>query len=112
MSFDNTLSRREFLKGATAFGALSLGIWMGGCESCQQQIAKRPRRRNIANLAPNDPVIVAYKDAVSAMKALPSNDPRNWTKQAEIHLNHCPHGNWWFLPVASRLLSVLRANLP
>jgi tyrosinase len=98
MSFDNTLSRREFLKGATAFGALSLGMWMGGCESCQQQIAKRPRRRNIANLAPNDPVIVAYKDAVTAMKALPSNDPRNWTKQAEIHLNHCPHGNWWFLP--------------
>jgi len=98
MGSDNIVSRREFVKGATAFGALSLGMWMGGCESCQQKIANRPRRRNIANLAANHPLIVAYKDAVSAMKALPSSDPRNWTKQAEIHLNHCPHGNWWFLP--------------
>ena len=42
--------------------------------------------------------IEAYKSAVSAMKALPSNDPRNWTNQASIHQNHCPHQNWWFLP--------------
>jgi len=32
------------------------------------------------------------------MKALPASDGRNWTKQAEIHNNHCTHGNWWFLP--------------
>jgi tyrosinase len=98
MSFDSMFSRREFLKGATAFGALSFGMWMGGCEGCWQQIANRPKRRNIANLAEKDPVIVAYKDAVTAMQALPSSDARNWTKQAEIHYNHCPHGNWWFLP--------------
>ncbi len=91
-------SRREFVKGASAFGALSLAMWMGGCESCQQQIANRPTRKNIANLAANDPIVEAYKNAVTAMKALPTTDPRNWTNQANIHFNHCPHGNWWFLP--------------
>jgi len=98
MDFQDSFSRREFLKGASAFGALSLTMWLGGCESCQQQIANRPTRRNIANLAANDPVIEAYKNAVTAMKGLPSTDPRNWTNQASIHLNHCPHQNWWFLP--------------
>jgi tyrosinase len=98
MSSFDLYSRREFVKGASAFGALSLAMWMGGCESCQQQIANRPTRKNIANLAANDPIIEAYKNAVTAMKALPSSDPRNWTRQASIHNDHCPHGNWWFLP--------------
>ena len=95
---DEMISRRTFVKGASAFSLLSLSMWLGGCEGCQQKIANRPRRRNIANLAPNDPVIVAYQNAVTAMKALPASDPRNWTKQAQIHFDHCPHGNWWFLP--------------
>ena len=98
MIFDDPVSRREFLKKASAFGMMGAGFWLGGCEGCQQQIANRPTRRNIANLATNDPVIEAYKSAISAMKALPSSDPRNWTNQASIHLNHCPHQNWWFLP--------------
>jgi len=95
---DEMISRRTFVKGASAFSLLSLSMWLGGCEGCQQKIANRPRRRNIANLAANDPVIVAYQNAVTAMKALPASDPRNWTKQAQIHFDHCPHGNWWFLP--------------
>ncbi len=98
MSFDEGFTRREFLKGAGALGAVSMTMWLGGCEACQEQIAHRPTRRNIANLSANDPIITAYKNAVTAMKALPSTDPRNWTKQAQIHFNHCPHGNWWFLP--------------
>lgn len=96
-SFDS-FSRREFMKGASAFGALSVAMWMGGCESCQKQIANRPTRKNIANLAANDPIVEAYKNAVTAMKGLPSSDPRNWTRQASIHNDHCPHQNWWFLP--------------
>src|SRR6266478_2509009 len=97
MSSYDFYSRRDFLKGASAFGAMSVAMWMGGCESCQQQIANRPTRRNIANLAANDPIIDAYKNAVTAMMALPSTDPRNWTKQARIHYDHCPHGKRWFL---------------
>src|SRR5579862_1642144 len=92
------VSRRDLLKALGAFGAAGLTIGLGGCESCVQQINNRPTRRNISNLAANDPIINAYKAAVAAMKALPSTDPRNWTQQANVHYNHCPHGNWWFLP--------------
>ena len=91
----NWFSRRDFLKG---MGLTSLAIATGACESCYNQIKNRPTRRNIANLAANDPIIQTYKDAVAAMKVLPASDGRNWTKQAEIHNNHCVHGNWWFLP--------------
>ena len=32
------------------------------------------------------------------MLALPASDPRNWYRQAIVHLLDCPHANWWFLP--------------
>jgi tyrosinase len=94
----NSFTRRDFLRGFGALSAAGLTLWAGGCESCKRQIQQRPTRRNIANLPANDPIIQAYKDAVTAMKALPASDGRNWTKQAEIHQNHCVHSNWWFLP--------------
>ncbi len=96
----NPFSRRDFLKGAGlgAVGLTGLSLWAGGCESCRKKIESRPTRRNISNLAPADPIIQTYKDAVAAMKALPLGDGRNWTKQAQIHQNHCPHSNWYFLP--------------
>jgi tyrosinase len=92
------VSRRDWLKSAGALSALALGIGTGGCESCRRRIENRPTRRNIATMAANDPVIDAYKAAVSAMKALPASDRRNWERQATIHFDFCPHGNWWFLP--------------
>lgn len=49
-------------------------------------------------MAMNDPDLMTYKDAVTKMMALPSSDHRNWANQAQIHYDHCPHGNWWFLP--------------
>lgn len=91
-------SRREFLKGAGALGITGVALWSGACESACKKIRERPTRRNIANLSANDPIIQTYKDAVAAMKALPISDGRNWTKQADIHNNKCPHQNWWFLP--------------
>lgn len=92
-------SRRDFLlQAGGAASTLGLALLTGSCESCVQQIAHRPIRRNIAHLAANDPIVETYKAAVSAMKALPMSDPRNWTNQASIHNNHCPHGNWFFLP--------------
>ena len=105
MDSDLWFSRRSFLQGASAFGVANLAMWMGGCESCQQQIQNRPTRRNIANLAANDPIIQAYQAAVQAMKALPSSDPRSWAAQAQIHFDHCPHQNWWWLPWHRAFLS-------
>jgi tyrosinase len=92
---DNWWSRRDFLKQA---GAMSSLLLLGGCESCRDRIANRPTRRNISTLAANDPIIQAFKDGVQAMKNLPANNPRSWASQAQIHFDHCPHGNWWFLP--------------
>jgi hypothetical protein len=43
-------------------------------------------------------VLASYRRAVAAMIALPFTDPRNWYRQALIHVMDCPHGNFWFLP--------------
>jgi tyrosinase len=55
-------------------------------------------RRNVGAMAPDDPALEAYRQAVAAMKNLPSTDRRSWSYRANIHNNHCPHGNWYFLP--------------
>jgi tyrosinase len=94
-----TQRRRDFL--GTMIGGASWAL-LSACatnqEACRQQIANRPMRRNIATLSANHPIIAAYKSAVTQMKALPSSDRRNWTRQAEIHRDFCPHRNWLFLP--------------
>lgn len=96
---DTDLHRRAVVSALLKGAALGLaGLPLGGCESWLQKIRNRPMRRDLATLAPNDPIIDAYKAAVAAMKALPASDPRNWSRQADIHLNFCPHGNWYFLP--------------
>lgn len=94
-------SRRDFLREVAAFSAANLALWAGGCESCVQQIQNRPTRKNIQELWDNnhsDPVITTYKNAVTAMQALPSSDPRSWQGQMQIHLNKCIHRNWLWLP--------------
>jgi len=88
-------SRRDLLKSGSV---LALMLATGGCDQILNQIKNRPTRRNISNLAPNDPIIQNYKDAITQMKALPMTDGRNWTRQAQIHNDHCPHNNWFFLP--------------
>jgi hypothetical protein len=40
----------------------------------------------------------SYQTAVQEMLKLPPADPRNWYRNAFVHLLDCPHGNWWFLP--------------
>ena len=55
-------------------------------------------RENVVGMGSRHPTLAAYSAAVQAMKNLPQSDPRNWERQAEIHLNGCPHGNWYFLP--------------
>jgi tyrosinase len=97
----SSFSRRDFLKDAGALSMASLALWAGGCESCLQQIQNRPTRKNIQTLwsaNPSDPVITTYKNAVTAMKALPASDPRSWEGQAQIHFNKCIHRNWLWLP--------------
>lgn len=93
------LDRRNSLKllGGSVVGAYSLAM-LGGCETLLEQINNRPVRRSFASLANNDPIIQAYRAGVAAMKELPGSDRRNWMRQAQIHADFCPHGNWYFLP--------------
>lgn len=92
-------TRRDFVRMVGA-GAASLSILAltGGCEAIRPYVANRPVRRNLATLDPGDPVLQTYKDAISAMKALPATDGRNWIKQSDIHRDWCAHQNWWFFP--------------
>lgn len=55
-------------------------------------------RKNIASLDASAGALDALRAGVAAMKARPESDPKSWAAQANIHLNFCPHGNWFFLP--------------
>lgn len=39
-----------------------------------------------------------YRRAVTEMKNKQASDPLSWESWAQVHNNHCPHTNWWFLP--------------
>ena len=94
---DSLSSRRDILKLGMSVSAIGLLAATGGCEALRDAIANRPVRRDVTTAgAAND--VAIYRDAVTAMKALPASDPRNWDNQATIHLDFCPHGNWFFLP--------------
>lgn len=69
------------------------------------------RLRRAAHLASQD-YIEKYCRAIELMKALPDNDPRNFTQQANVHCAYCDgaypqvghpkifqvHGSWLFFP--------------
>lgn len=64
-------------------------------------------RKDVWSLSDDDPIIVAYADAVAAMMAKPRRDPTSWAYQAAIHgslatkpkpaWNQCRHGGWYFV---------------
>ena len=95
-----SVSRRGFLAGMALTPLL---FALAGCTTDAwaaffARIETRPVRRNINAMTATDPIVNTYRDAVAAMKLLPSTDPWNRTNQAEIHNDHCPHRNWLFLP--------------
>ncbi len=102
----NTSSnRRAFLIGAGAVAS--------ACIATRTLLSPIPVeaasfvRKDIGNLAANDPVILSYRKAVKAMKALPSSNPLSWSYQAAIHgtqtgsniaWNTCEHHTTEFWP--------------
>lgn len=96
----NQPGRRKFIydMSLTSLSALFLSALLGGCEDFFKKIQNRPIRRMIRNNAEANHAVDLYREAVRLMKNLPAGDCRNWTKQAEIHNNFCPHGNWFFFP--------------
>ena len=88
-------SRRGFL---AAGGAAVLAT---GLTARRREVRAQPPG-TIVRMNLSDPAaaknLQSYQAAVGAMLKLPAADPRNWYRNAFVHLLDCPHGNWWFLP--------------
>ena len=86
---ERELTRRELATGA---GAVILAT----------QLPLKPARaaakytRYNATSSNGQKMLASYAKGVEAMLKLPADDPRNWFRNAFIHLMDCPHGNWWF----------------
>ena len=82
------IGRRAFLRG-TSLGTASLAL--GSCATLQQCHSRSPCRR--AGTSTRWPPTIRSWSRIAArsprMQALPSSDPRTWTNEAHIHLNHC-----------------------
>ena len=96
------LPRREFLRlSLVSVAAATIGLTSCDVEVIAEildRILNRPVRRDLGTLDNDDPIVETYREAVTAMRGLSSADGRNWDNQARIHLDHCPHENWLFLP--------------
>jgi tyrosinase len=103
---NHNFTRRQFLlaTGAAAASASLINSALSLFDHAEaSQLAVR---RDVGHMDVNDPVLVSYRKAVKAMKALPARDPRSWTYQAAIHgtlitpLKHAwnthQHGNYFF----------------
>jgi Common central domain of tyrosinase/Polyphenol oxidase middle domain len=108
----DAISRRCFLSSAGITVASVAVSSLHAQPSLKQKAASRKAigvRRDVTDMADDDPVIKSYRKAVAAMKALPPTDPLSWTFQANTHgakadegdkpdWRWCMHSNWWFLP--------------
>lgn len=82
---DTRLTRRSLFKtgGAALAGAMSQTFV--GIPALAGYAAGPAVRRNAFSMANNDPILIGYRRAIIAMKALAPNDPCSWHYQAAIH---------------------------
>jgi tyrosinase len=99
------LSRRGFLGGSAAL--LGTGALPSGALAKDAKF----RRWEITDPAMPSRVVASYKAGISKMLNLPPTDPRNWYRNALVHLFDCPHGNWWFLAWHRAYLGWLEVTL-
>lgn len=91
-------TRRDFLKLSLSAASWALLPGCATLQQCAEIIRNRPMRRDVNTLSADAALLTAYRSAVTRMRELPESDPRNWRRQASIHNDFCPHGNWLFLP--------------
>ena len=87
----HSLTRRHLLGASAALVAAS------ALPSPASAQAPKFRRWEITDPAMPPRVLASYKAGIRKMLSLPPADPRNWYRNAMLHLFDCPHGNWWFL---------------
>lgn len=102
---DHKLTRRQFLFATGAVASVSLInsplSLFDHAEAAQPLV-----RRDVGGMSDTDPILVSYRTAIKAMKALPATNPRSWAYQAAIHgtfttpvqtaWNTCEHGTYFF----------------
>jgi tyrosinase len=81
------VTRRQFI-GTAAAAAVAFPV--------TRVRAAAKYRRSILSSPEGQKALASYAKGVEAMLKLPADDPRNWFRNAFIHLMDCPHGNWWF----------------
>ncbi|MHB8271960.1 tyrosinase family protein [Bradyrhizobium sp.] len=86
------IARRRFLVTAAATGLAAPFIIRSVARAATPRV-----RRDVMDMADNDPFFKKYGDAVAAMHKLPSADRRNWIRQAKTHADFCRHGEISFL---------------
>lgn len=91
-------TRRDFLATTASASLASLvapGAWASGAEPAGKAAQARYHRYNVTS-PEGQRMLASYARGIKAMLALPADDPRNWFRNAFVHLMDCPHGNWWF----------------
>jgi tyrosinase len=89
--FRPALTRRHFLGTSAAAVAVST------LPSAAPAQRATYRRWEITDPAMPPNILDSYKKGIREMLNRPPTDPRNWYRNAFIHVFDCPHQNWWFL---------------
>jgi tyrosinase len=89
--FHPALTRRRFL--GTSTGALAASALPPAAPAQ----AARFRRWEVSDPGMPSRILDSYKKGIREMLNRPPTDPRNWYRNAFIHVFDCPHQNWWFL---------------
>jgi tyrosinase len=82
---DSTISRRHLLKAGAAFTVIGGTQLLTSVPALADFAAGPAVRRNASTMTANDPILVGYRRAIKAMRALPNDNPCSWFYQAAIH---------------------------
>jgi tyrosinase len=92
----HNVKRRDFIKSGFIFSSVALYPLHEPRKITPQNTIRI--RKDVGDLAEDDPILQTYAKAVDILKKLPINDFRRWENLAKVHVDFCPHGNWFFLP--------------
>src|SRR5215472_14395154 len=103
--FHGAVTRRKFL------GTSAAALAASALPSAAPAQGARFRRFEISDPGMPPRVLDSYKKGIREMLNRPPTDPRNWYRNAFIHVFDCPHQNWWFLAWHRAYIGWLEATI-
>src|SRR6516164_3549563 len=103
--FHGAVTRRKFL------GTSAAALAASATPSAAPAQGARFRRFEISDPGMPPRVLDSYKKGIREMLNRPPTDPRNWYRNAFIHVFDCPHQNWWFLAWHRAYIGWLEATI-